>query len=277
MLAATAIAGYGIARRAILDLRNRVVGIELLVTIAVAGAIPLGVVWEAAAVTFLFQLGSALEALTLRRTRKALGALLDLAPTVAVVLRDREQIEVDPVDVGVGELVLVKPGARFPVDGEVAEGAASVDEASITGESMPVEKSIGDRVFAGTIVADGSVVVEAKGVGADTTLARIIHRVEEAQEAKAPAQRFMERFAKWYTPGVVGLAAVALAVTQEVELALTLLVIGCPGALVRPRLRGRPAGAGLHPGARPVDDVPGRARQAGPGHPGARRPGAEAG
>src|SRR5690606_38802164 len=109
--------------------------------------------------------------------------------------------EVDPSEVETGELVLVKPGARFPVDGTVSEGAASVDEASITGESMPVEKTAGDRVFAGTVVADGTVVVEATGVGADTTLARIIHRVEEAQEAKAPAQRFMERFARWYTPG----------------------------------------------------------------------------
>ncbi len=232
MLVATAVAGYGIARRALADLRNRVVGIELLVTIAVAGAIPIGVVWEAAAVTFLFQLGSALEVLTLSRTRKALGALLDLAPTVAVVLRHGKHVEVDPSDVENGELVLVKPGTRFPVDGRVAEGAASVDEASITGESMPVEKTINDRVFAGTVVADGFVVVETTEVGADTTLARIIHRVEEAQEAKAPAQRFMERFAKWYTPGVVALAVVAFAFTQNVELALTLLVIGCPGALV---------------------------------------------
>ncbi|HLU32089.1 MAG TPA: cation-translocating P-type ATPase [Acidimicrobiia bacterium] len=232
MLAATAVAGFGIARRALADLRNRVVGIELLVTIAVVGAIPIGVVWEAAAVTFLFRFGAALEALTLSRTRRALSGLLDLAPTVAIVLRNGSQVEVDPSEVETGELVLVKPGARFPVDGTVSEGAASVDEASITGESMPVEKTAGDRVFAGTVVADGTVVVEATGVGADTTLARIIHRVEEAQEAKAPAQRFMERFARWYTPGVVALAVGAFVFTRNVELALTLLVIGCPGALV---------------------------------------------
>jgi len=232
ILSATMVAGFGIARRAVLDLRHRIVGIELLVTIAVLGAIPIGVVWEAAAVTFLFQLGAALEALTMSRTRKALSALLDLAPTVAVVLRDGSQVEVDPSEVETGESVLVRPGARVPVDGDILDGAASIDESTITGESMPVGKTIGARVFAGTVVAGGTVIVEATGVGADTTLARIIHRVEEAQEAKAPAQRFMERFARWYTPAVVALAAVAFILTREPELALTLLVIGCPGALV---------------------------------------------
>lgn len=232
MLAATVVAGYGIARRALIDLRNRVVGIELLVTIAVIGAILIEEVWEAAAVTFLFQVGGALEALTLARTRKALGELIDLAPTVALVLRNGEQVEVDPSAVQIGERVLVKAGGKVAVDGTVLEGAASIDEASITGESMPVEKTEGDPVYAGTVVADGTIVVATSRVGTDTTLARIIHRVEEAQEAKAPAQRFMERFARRYTPAVVALAAGAFAVTGDLELALTLLVIGCPGALV---------------------------------------------
>lgn len=211
MLAATAVAAPEIALRAFRDLRNRQVGIELLVTIAVVGAVIIGELWEAAAVTFLFTLGGALESLTLSRTRNALKALLALAPATAIVLRDGQQVEVDPSEVASGELVLVKPGGKVPVDGEVVEGNAAVDESSITGESMPREKTMADQVFAGTAVSDGTVTVRTTGAGADTTLARIIHRVEEAQEAKAPAQRFMERFSRWYTPAVVVLAVVAYA------------------------------------------------------------------
>ncbi len=232
MLAATAVAAPEIVVRAFRDLRNKVVGIELLVTIAVTGAVLIGELWEAAAVTFLFALGGALESMTLSRTRNALRELLALAPTTATVLRDGRQVVVDPGEVTTGEVVLVKPGGKVPVDGRVVDGGAAVDESSITGESMPIEKGPGDDVFAGTVVRDGTVTVRTTGAGADTTLARIINRVEEAQEAKAPAQRFMERFARWYTPAVVMLAVLAFAVSRNLELALTLLVIGCPGALV---------------------------------------------
>lgn len=236
MVAAAVIAGFGIARRALTELWSRRVGIELLVTIAVTGALVIGEYWEAAAVTFLFVLGAVLEAATLGRTRKAVGQLLDLTPTVATVIRAGQQVVVDAYDVAVSELVLVKAGARVPVDGVVVAGHAAIDEASITGESMPVEKSPGDHVFAGTVIAASGtstvLQVRATGTGDDTTLARIIDRVEQAQESKAPAQRTMERFASWYTPLVVVLAVVVYAATREVELALTLLVIACPGALV---------------------------------------------
>ncbi|MCD6726009.1 MAG: cation-translocating P-type ATPase [Solirubrobacteraceae bacterium] len=232
MLAATLVAGAGIAVRAVRALAVRDIGIELLVTIAVVGAIVIGELWEAAAVTFLFTFGAALETLTISRTRGALRQLLAIAPVTATVLRGGERIEVDPADVELGEPVLVMPGGKIPVDGVVDEGSAAVDESSITGESLPREAVAGGRVFAGSVLRAGSIVVRATGVGADTTLARIIHRVEEAQEAKAPAQRLMERFARWYTPGVVALAAGAYAVSGDLELALTLLVIACPGALV---------------------------------------------
>jgi len=232
MLAATAVTLPAIALRAARDIRIRHIGIELLVTIAVIGAVVIGEWWEAAAVTWLFTVGAALEATTLSRTRSALRELIDLAPASATVLRDGGQVEVDAFDVAVGELVLIKPGGRIPVDGTVTDGVAAVDEASITGESMPAEKTVGDRVFAGTIVAGGTLIVRTTGSGSDTTLAAIIHRVEEAQEDKAPAQRFIERFSKWYTPGVVLLAAGTYLVTRDLEMALTLLVIGCPGALV---------------------------------------------
>ena len=232
MVAAALIAGSDIALRAWRSLRQRHVSIELLVTIAAAGALLIGEVWEAAAVTFLFMLGAYLEARTMARTRRALQELLAVAPSTAIVLRDGQQVEVAAHRVQTGETVLVKPGARIAVDGEVGHGRATVDESAITGESMPVEKSAGDAVYAGTINQNGLLHVQATGVGADTTLARIIRRVEEAQEAKAPTQQFIERFARWYTPAIIGLSAAAYLLSGDVRLALTLLVIGCPGALV---------------------------------------------
>ncbi len=232
MFVAALIAGWDIAGRAFFALRNRHVSIELLVTIATVGALAIGEYWEAAAVTFLFMLGAYLEARTMNRTRRALQELLELAPTSAIVLRDGQQVEVMPHLVAPGEIVLVKPGAKVPVDGEVVIGRAAINESVITGESMPVDKIEGDRVFAGTVSQNGVLQVRATGVGADTTLARIVRRVEEAQEERAPTQRFIERFAQWYTPAIIVLSAVAYIISRDIELALTLLVIGCPGALV---------------------------------------------
>jgi Zn2+/Cd2+-exporting ATPase len=232
LVAAAIVAGYDIALRAWRALLNRHFSIELLVTIATTGALLIGEVWEAAAVTFLFMFGAYLEARTLSRTRQVLEELLDLAPASAVVLRDGEQMEVLAYEVGEGETVLVKGGMKVPVDGEVIAGRASVDESAITGESIPVEKESGASVFAGTINQDGLLTVRATGVGADTTLARIVRRVEEAQEEKAPAQRFIERFAHWYTPAIITLSVISWLLTGDLALALTLLVIGCPGALV---------------------------------------------
>lgn len=232
MVLAAIVAGTDIAVRAVRALLNRQVTIELLVTIAAGGALIIGEYWESAAVTFLFVFGAWLEARTLGKTRESLGKLLEVAPHVAVVSRDGRYVEVDPGDVEIGEHVLVRNGTRIPVDGIVVGGRSAVDEAPITGESIPVEKTVGSRVYAGTISHDGVLTVEAQGVGADTTLARIIHRVEEAQEAKAPAQKTIEKFAKWYTPLIIVLAAVMWGVTRDTHLALTILVIGCPGALV---------------------------------------------
>src|SRR5574340_138359 len=232
MTIAAVVAGAGIAVRAFNSLRNRHISIELLVTIATVGALAIGEVWEAAAVTFLFVFGAYLEARTLSKTRQVLGELIDLAPVTALVLRDGLQVEVTPNEVGIGETVLLKPGSRVPVDGEVISGASAVDESSITGEPMPEEKAQGDKVFAGTVNLDGMMQVRATGVGSDTTLARIIARVEEAQEEKAPTQRFIEKFSKWYTPFIIFLSLGAYIITRDIDLALTLLVIGCPGALV---------------------------------------------
>jgi len=232
MVAAALVAGAPIFRNAVRALMARVIGIDLLVAIAAGGALIIGEYWEAAAVTFLFAIGHALEAATLNRTRSALAALVEVAPDVAVVVRDNEQVEVPAGAVEIGETVLVKNGAKVPVDGVVVAGSGALDEASITGESLPVDKVVGSKVFAGTVSKGGFLQVRAEGVGADTTLARIIHRVEEAQDAKAATQKFMDRFSAWYTPGIMVLALVAGLISGDVTLGLTLLVIGCPGALV---------------------------------------------
>ncbi|KAA0974391.1 cadmium-translocating P-type ATPase [Paeniglutamicibacter gangotriensis] len=232
MIAGAVVAGYNIVVKAINALLTKHIGIDLLVSIAAIGAIIIGNFWEAAAVTFLFAIGHALEAATMNKTRSALAELVAVAPDVAVVMRDGEQQVVPAHLVKMGEIVLVKNGSKVPVDGQVVAGTGSLDEASITGESMPVEKSKSDQVFAGTISRSGFLQVLATGIGADTTLARIIHRVEDAQDAKAKTQAFIDRFSTWYTPAVIVLALVAGLLTQDVVLALTLLVIGCPGALV---------------------------------------------
>ena len=232
MIAAAVLAGAEVAARAWGSLRVRHVGIEALVTIAAAGAIALGEHWEAAAVTFLFLFGAWLEARTLGRTRRVIGQLLDLAPLTVTVLRGGVETRERPEEVRPGESVLVRPGERIAVDGIVASGGSAVNESAITGEPIPKDKIAGDPVYAGTLNTDGLLTVLASRTGADTTLARIIHRVEEAQDERAPTQAFIERFARWYTPGAVLAAIVLFILTGRIEQALTLLVIACPGALV---------------------------------------------
>lgn len=232
MIAAAIVAGTPIVIKAVRALFARIVSIDLLVSIAAIGALIIGEYWESAAVTFLFAIGHALETRTMNKTRSALAQLVAVAPDAATVMRDGEQVEVLASSVQPGEIVLVKNGAKVPVDGVVVDGVGSLDEAPITGESLPVEKTVGDKVFAGTVSRGGFLQVETTGAGADTTLARIIHRVEEAQDAKARTQTFMERFSAWYTPGIIVLALAAGLISQSVVLGLTLLVIGCPGALV---------------------------------------------
>lgn len=232
MITATLIAGYDIVQRAWRGLMNRQTNIELLVSIAAIGGLAIGVFWESAAVTFLFLLGGWLEVRSLNKTRSTLKDLLNMVPEKATVLDGETRIKIPARNVEKGMRVLVKPGNKIPVDGIVISGSTSVDESSITGEPIPAEKQNGSEVYAGTINQNGSIVIQAAKSGADTTLAKIIRRVEEAQEEKAPTQRFIERFASWYTPGIVVLSVVTFAITQNLELALTLLVIGCPGALV---------------------------------------------
>ncbi len=232
MVGATFVAGSDIVQRAWRGLKNRHTNIELLVGIAATGGLAIGVYWESAAVTFLFLLGGWLEARSLNRTRDTLKELLNLVPETALILENNNRREIPARDVEKDMRVLVKPGGKIPVDGEVDSGSTTVDESSITGEPVPVVKNNGSEVYAGTINQNGRIIIRATKSGADTTLAKIIRRVEEAQEEKAPTQRFIEQFASWYTPGIVVLSVIIFLITQNLELSLTLLVIGCPGALV---------------------------------------------
>ena len=232
LVLAAVVGGYDIAKIAYHEVRSRTLGIKTLVTLAAIGAILIGEYWEAAAVVFLFSLGSYLEGRTMRKTRTALQELLELAPDTALVRRDGEQVEVPAREVEEGEVVIIRPGEKIPVDGEVIDGESAVNQAPVTGESAPVHKAGGDDVYAGTINQEGALEVRTTGAGSDTTLQRIIRRVEEAQEAQSPTESLIDRFATYYTPAIIVLAVGAFAVTRDALLSLTLLVIGCPGALV---------------------------------------------
>ena len=228
------------ARKAWLAVRARSLDINVLMLVAAAGAIALGEWSEAAAVVFMFAVAQSLEARTLERARTAVRALLDLTPTEAVIKGAKHQkVSVDQV--AIGTVIVVRPGEKVPLDGVVLAGSSAVNQAPVTGESLPVDKTAGDDVFAGTINGRGALDVRVTRLRRDTTLARIIHLVEQAQARRAPAQTFVERFARWYTPAVILLAVVIAVVpplasggdwSSWIYRALVLLVVSCPCALV---------------------------------------------
>ncbi|RSK31959.1 heavy metal translocating P-type ATPase [Bhargavaea beijingensis] len=232
LILSTVIAGFPIALKALQALRMKAFSIELLVTIAVVGALFIGEYVESAVVTFLFLFGAYLEARTLEKTRKSLKDLVDMAPQEATVVRDGREMVIAADEVEAGDRVVIRTGGKVPVDGRVAGGRAHLNEAAITGESVPASKADGDPVFSGTIVDSGYLEVIAEKTGDDTTFARIIELVEEAQESKTKTQQFLERFANIYTPGIVVLSVIVYLLTRNIELTLTFLVIACPGALV---------------------------------------------
>ena len=222
-----------IAIQAYQALRVKVVSIDVLVTIAVTGAFIIRNFEESAIVTFLFLFGAYLEQRTLNKTRAAIKELTEMAPESALKqMENGEFVEVGVEEVDVGDVLLVKTGAKIPVDGKVLSGAGSINEASITGESIPVEKELGSGVYAGTILDNGTLQIVADRVGEDTTFGKIIELVEEAQDSKSEAERFIDRFSKYYTPAVLGLGVLVWLITSDFELAITILVLGCPGALV---------------------------------------------
>ena len=222
-----------IAIQAYQALTVKVVSIDVLVTIAVVGAFLIKNYEEAAIVTFLFLFGAYLEMRTLNKTRSAIKELTEMAPESALKKMENgefEEVEVDDIDVG--DILLVKTGAKVPVDGRVVSGEGYINEASITGESLSLEKEKDSKVFAGTILENGTLQIIADRIGEDTTFGRIIELVEEAQDSKSEAERFIDSFSKYYTPAVLVLSILVWIFSKDIELAITILVLGCPGALV---------------------------------------------
>lgn len=222
-----------IAIQAYQALRVKVVSIDVLVTVAVIGAFLIKNYEESAIVTFLFLFGALLEQRTLNKTRSAIRELTEMAPEKALKqMPGGEYEEIDVDDVEEGDILLVKTGAKIPVDGLVLTGEGYVNEASITGESVPVNKKKDSKVFAGTILENGTLQILAERVGEDTTFGKIIELVEEAQDSKSAAERFIDRFSRYYTPAVLLLSILVWLLSRDIELAITILVLGCPGALV---------------------------------------------
>ncbi|GIZ12510.1 heavy metal translocating P-type ATPase [Pseudomonas sp. NCCP-436] len=241
-LAAIALCGLSTYRKGWIALKNRNLNINALMSIAVTGAVLIGQWPEAAMVMVLFSLAERIEACSLERARNAIAGLMELAPLRATVQQDDGSWqEVDVQSVAFGARIRVRPGERISLDGEVVSGESTVNQAPITGESLPVEKRTGDPVFAGTINEAGSLEFRVTAAARDTTLARIIRAVEEAQGSRAPTQRFVDRFSRIYTP-VVFVCALLIAVLPPLLLgsgwfdwlyrALVLLVVACPCALV---------------------------------------------
>ncbi len=233
LIIASVIGATPIAIQAYQALKVKVVSIDVLVTIAVIGAFLIQNYEESAIVTFLFLFGAYLEQRTLNKTRSAIKELTEMAPESAFKQMPNGEFEmVDVDDVDEGDMLQVRTGGKVPVDGSVIFGEGYINEASITGESLPVQKQKDSKVFAGTILENGTIQIVTDKVGEDTTFGRIIELVEEAQDSKSEAERFIDRFSKYYTPAVLLMAFAVWLFTQNIELAITILVLGCPGALV---------------------------------------------
>jgi Zn2+/Cd2+-exporting ATPase len=239
-LAAIVIGGVPIFRAAIAGLRARHLDMNVLMSAATIGAVAIGQWAEAASVVVLFAAGNALQVYAIDRTRGAVSALVRLAPNEVLVRRGGSEVLIPADEVGVGDTLVARPGERLAVDGRVVEGSSAVDEAPVTGESVPMEKGTGDPVYSGSLNGQGGLLVEATRRASDSTLQRIARLVEEAQASKAPAEQFVDRFSRVYTPVVVA-AAVVLAVVPPLlgasfgewfYRALALLIIACPCALV---------------------------------------------
>lgn len=235
------IAGYPIARAGLFELRLRRADMNLLMTISVVGAMILGDWLEGGLVVFLFSLGTTLQVFTFGRTRNAIRSLMDLTPPTATVKRGNQEFTVPVESIQLGEILTIRPGGRVALDGVVVSGNSAIDQSPITGESIPEDKAVGDTVFAGTLNQTGFLEIKATHTYNDTTVAKIINLVEQAQESRAPSQQWVDKFAEIYTPIVI-LAAIAIALIPPLAFAqpfnvwlyraLVMLVIACPCALV---------------------------------------------
>ncbi|MDN3363333.1 heavy metal translocating P-type ATPase [Priestia megaterium] len=234
------VSGYKPAKSAYYGIKSRSLDMNVLMTVAALGAAVIGEWLEGATVVWLFALGVALQTRSIEQTRNSIRGLMDLAPSEAWVKENGQLIKKAAEDISIGTTIVVKPGDRIPLDGEIINGESSINQAPITGESIPVDKVIGDAVYAGTINENGSLEIKVTKLVEDTTISKIIHLVEEAQEKKAPTQAFVDKFATIYTPIVFILALFIMIIPPLFDGAwsewfykgLELLVVACPCALV---------------------------------------------
>ena len=240
----TILGGHRIFYEAFSGLFRWQISADLAVAIAAIAALAIREYYAAAEVIFIMLVGGTLESFAVSRTRGAIQKLAKISPKTAKVCREGEETEIDVAEVRTGDIVIVRPGERLPVDGVVESGISTVDESAITGESMPAQKEPGSDVFAGTVNEHGSIDVRAVSVGAETLLARIIRLVEDAQESKAPTQRLADRYATYFVPVVLAAAIVTFLVTRDVIRAAAVLIVACPCALVLATPTGIVAGIG---------------------------------
>lgn len=242
MLAAWLLSGYDVLWDAVCNIfRGQFFDENFLMGLATVCAVAMQDWAEAAGVMILFQIGELFEHIAVERSRKSISGLMDLRPDRAVVLRDGKEVEVEPEEVGAGELLLVRPGERIPVDGEIVEGESSLDTSKITGESLPAEVRTGDAVVSGSVNLTGVLTIRAESAYEHSTVARILTLVEQATEKKAASERLITRFSRYYTPSVIAAAVLLAAIpplafgqpfTEWLNRALSFLVISCPCALV---------------------------------------------
>ena len=231
-IASLVIGGYPVLKSAIKALVIPDLNVDTLVSIAAIAATSVGAYQEAATVVFIMLLGEFLEHLTVGKARKAIASLIQLSPKTAWVRKGDQEIQVPIEEVTAKEVVIVKPGERIPVDGKIVSGCGSINQSMLTGESIPVEKGLGDRVYCGTINEAGSCEIEATQVAEDTKLAQIKRLILEAQAEKSPTQRVMDRFARYFIPAILLIALATFLITREPVRAITVLIVACPCALV---------------------------------------------
>ena len=212
------------------DIYNRRITVNVFVTVALIATIVVGEFRAAAIIVFIMAMAGALESYTLDKTRSSIRALLDLTPKMATVRRSDREVIIPASELQVGDLVVVRPGGRIPIDGVVIAGESCVNQAPITGESMPVDKSKGGEVFGGTLNETGRLEIKTTKIGRDTTLSKIVHLVEQAQGTKAPIQNLADRFTVWFLPTVLVLATIAFLTSGDVKVAVSVLLVACPCA-----------------------------------------------